>query len=100
MENIKHELINTSSCDVDEIKMNQYLDYKDIVIEIDHRVLKFISSFTLGSFLSLEVLVDIADRFECDKCCVVFYSKSLFSEHMEANHSGLVDNGNISRTSF
>jgi len=65
-----------------------YEDYKDIVIEVDEKILKFISSFKIGSMLSLEVLVALADKYECVKyeCGALFYSKTLFEEH-EGNHS-------------
>ena len=67
----------------------EYLDYKDIVIEVDEKILKFISSFNVGSFLSLEFLVELADKFECEKCWTVFYSKSFYIEHVETHHGYL-----------
>jgi len=64
----------------------EYEDYKDILIEVDDKILKFICSFKLGSILSLEVLVALADKFECKQCSALFHSKQLFKEHKE-NHS-------------
>ena len=61
-------------------------DYKDIVLEINDKVLKFISSFKIGSLLSLEVLVDLADKYDCEDCNITVYSKSLFIEHGMSIH--------------
>lgn len=57
------------------------------------KILKFITSFKIGSFLSLEVLVGFADKYEChtSSCGALFYSRSLFEEH-KASHGSGTDN--------
>ena len=40
----------------------------------------------MGSFISLEVLVGLADKYECIKCSALFYSKALFDEHNVKHH--------------
>eukprot|EP00092_Neocalanus_flemingeri_P086858 GFUD01109507.1.p1 GENE.GFUD01109507.1~~GFUD01109507.1.p1 ORF type:complete len:737 (+),score=115.03 GFUD01109507.1:241-2451(+) len=70
-----------------EKSTEEYEDYRNIVIEIDEKILKFISSFKIGSILSLEVLVALADKFECEKCSALFYSKKLFEDHKDTHSS-------------
>ena len=63
------------------------------------KILKFITSFKIGSFLSLEVLVGFADKkYEChtSSCGVLFYSMSLFEEH-KASHGSGTDNKELTR---
>ena len=74
-----------------ETQIEEYEDYKDIVIEVDEKILKFISSFQIGSILSLEVLVGLANKYECEKCTATFYSKNLFWEHGEVHTSNTVN---------
>jgi len=85
MGDIKYEAYDEGD-EVYAKQMEEYEEFRDIVIEVDEKILKFISSFKIGSFLSLEVLVGLADKYECRKCGALFYSKSLFEEH-RANHS-------------
>ena len=75
-------------------RMEEYEEYRDIVIEVDEKILIFISSFKIGSYLSLEVSVGLADKYICMKCGGggLFYSKSLFEEH-KASHSSDPING-------
>ena len=61
--------------DDDSMDTNEYQDYKDIVIEIDEKILKFITSFKIGSILSLEVLVGLADKYECENCGQCFTAR-------------------------
>ena len=88
MGNIEDE----AECNEQEYNMqaSEYQDYRDIVIEIDDTILNFISSFKIGAILSLEVLVDLADKYECEKCSALFYSISLFEEHI-TSHSSSTD---------
>ena len=55
-----------------ETQTEEYEDYKDIVIEVDEKILTFISSFQIGSILSLEVLVGLANKYECEKFAATF----------------------------
>ena len=54
---------------------------------------KFITSFKIVSFLSLEVLVGFADKYECHTSSfgALFYSRSLFEEQ-KASHGSETDN--------
>ena len=74
-----------------ETQIEEYEDYRDIVIEVDEKILKFISSFQIGSILSLEVLVGLANKYECEKCAATFHSKNLFWEHGEVHTSNTVN---------
>ena len=84
---MKHEASTSDDAENHDTEKNtENLDYKDIIIEVDEKILKFITSFSVGSFLSLEVLVDLANKFECEKCFIFLYGKSLYKEHIERDH--------------
>ena len=93
MGDIKYELFDDGYDDHSYGKQRMeaaYEEYRDIVIEVDEKILKFITSFKIGSFLSLEVLVGFADKYEChtSSCGALFYSRSLFEEHKASHGSG------------
>jgi len=100
MGDIKYELFDDGYDDHNYGKRMEaaYEEYRDIVIEVDEKILKFISSFKIGSFLSLEVLVGLADKYEChtSSCGALFYSKRLFEEH-KANHGFGSDSMELTR---
>jgi len=85
MGDIKYEtmdLFDEQQYEKEMEEFEDYEDYKDIVIEVDEKILKFISSFKIGSFLSLDVLVSLADKYECPRDGKVFYSNRLYGEHI------------------
>jgi len=86
MGDIKYELeMDEDDQDFGKQQLEEYEDFRDIVIEVDEKILKFISSFKIGSYLSLEVLVGLADKYECQRCGALFYSKMLFEEHRDSH---------------
>ena len=96
MGDIKYELFDDGYDDHTYGKQRMeaaYEEYRDIVIEVDEKILKFITSFKIGSFLSLEVLVGLADKYECHTSSfgALFYSRSLFEEQ-KASHGSETDN--------
>ena len=96
MGDIKYELFDDGYDDHSYGKQRMeaaYEEYRDLAIEVDEKILKIITSFKIGSFLSLEVLVDFADKYEChtSSCGALFYSRSLFEEH-KASHGSGTDN--------
>ena len=62
----------------------EYIDYRDIAIEINDKIRNFLASFKIGSTLSFDVLVDLAKRTECTNCNGVFFSQSLYDSHKES----------------
>ena len=90
MEEIKHEVNDDDDEHTNDKRIDVFEEYMDIVIEIDEKMFKFISSFKIGSFLSLDVLVGLSDKYDCNSNCgALFYSKSLFEEHKEIHGTAI-----------
>ena len=93
MGDIKYELFDDGYDDHSYGKQRMeaaYEEYRDLAIEVDEKILKIITIFKIGSFLSLEVLVDFAGKYEChtSSCGALFYSRGLFEEHKASHGSG------------
>ena len=76
MGDIKYELFDDGYDDHSYGKQRMeaaYEEYRDLAIEVDEKILKIITSFKIGSFLSLEVLVDFADKYECKRKWINFW---------------------------
>ena len=55
---------------------------QDILIEIDEILLRFLETLEIGSMLSLSEIVNQATKYNCEHCKDVFYSSSLYEEHL------------------
>ena len=67
------------------VKEEPLTETTNILIEIDEVLMKFLESLEVGSLLSLSELLSLATRLECEHCDEVFYSSSLFQQHLESH---------------
>ena len=75
-------------------KMGEYLKFEDIktedlecniVIELDESIWNFLRTLEVGSLLSVSELVSLATKYTCDQCGDVFFSSTLFQEHLKSH---------------
>ena len=57
----------------------------NIVIELDESIWNFLRTLEVGSLLSVSELVSLATKYTCDQCGDVFFSSTLFQEHLKSH---------------